>query len=200
MAKDQASTYSSCFALPSGGCSGLGCPKYGGYETDTGKITPFLGTDIQAIDLVSVQCVSQLCTTDVLSPADAGQDAPPAADAAPESGQDAPSAADGALDAGGKSCGKTSCHSGQACVLRGGGPVPRCEPAADAGCSLGLVYTDSCYSQVYGQVSPGCADPTPAPACVDLPDACSDLCGCLCPSFGGGGCTVTPEYVLCSYP
>ena len=202
IAKDQASTYSSCFAFPSGACSGLGCPKYGGYQTDTGKITPFFGTDIQAMDLVSVQCVAHLCTTDVLTPAaaDAGQDAPPVVDAATDAGQDAPSTEDSALDSGGKSCGKTTCHSGQACVLSNGGPVPRCEPATDAGCSFGLVYADVCYSQLYGQVSPGCADPAPAPGCVDLPDACSDLCGCVCPLAPGGGCIVTPQYLLCSYP
>jgi hypothetical protein len=210
----QASTYSACFALPSGACSGLGCAKYLGYQTDTGKTTHFSGADIQPIDLVSVQCVAHLCTTDVLTQADAGQDAPPVVDAATDVGQDAPpvvdaatdvgqdapSTADGALDSGGKSCGKTTCHSGQACVLSGGGPVPRCEPATDAGCSFGLVYADVCYNQFYGQVSPGCADPAPAPGCVDLPDACSDLCGCVCPLAPGGGCIVTPQYVLCSYP
>ena len=47
-------------------------------ETDTGKTTPFLGTDTQPIDLVSVRCVGHLCTTDVVPPpADAGQDVPP---------------------------------------------------------------------------------------------------------------------------
>jgi hypothetical protein len=200
IATAQASTYSACFALAPGACSGLGCAKFIGYQTDTGKTTPFLGTDIQPIDLVSVRCVANLCTTDVLTPADAGQDAPPVVDAATDAGQDAPSTADSALDSGGKSCGKTTCHSGQACVLSGGGPVPRCEPATDAGCSFGLVYADVCYSQLYGQVSPGCADPAPAPGCVDLPDACSDLCGCVCPLAPGGGCIVTPQYVLCSYP
>lgn len=199
IATAQASTYSACFALAPGACNGLGCAKFIGYQTDTGKTTPFLGTDTQPIDLVSVQCVAHLCTTDVLTPADAGQDAPSgqdlpsAADAAPDAGQDAPSTADSALDADGKSCGKTTCHSGQACVLSGGGPVPRCEPATDAGCSFGLVYADSCYSQAYGQVSPGCADPAPAPGCVDLPDACSDLCGCACHLAPGNGCIVTPQ-------
>jgi hypothetical protein len=200
IATAQASTYSACFALAPGACNGLGCAKFIGYQTDTGKTTPFLGTDIQPIDLVSVQCVASLCTTDVLTPADAGQDAHPVVDAATDAGQDAPSTADGALDADGKSCGKTTCHSGQACVLSGGGPVPRCEPATDAGCSFGLVYADVCHSQLYGQVSPGCVDPAPAPGCVDLPDACSDLCGCACPLAPGGGCIVTPQYVLCSYP
>jgi hypothetical protein len=200
MATDQESAYSGCFALPSGACNGLGCAKYVGLQTDTGKITPFLGPGTQPLDSVSVHCVAHSCTTDVLTPADAGQDAPPVVDAATDAGQDAPSTADSALDSGGKSCGKTTCHSGQACVLSGGGPVPRCEPATDAGCSFGLVYADVCYSQLYGQVSPGCADPSPAPGCVDLPDACSDLCGCVCPLAPGGGCIVTPQYVLCSYP
>ena len=193
IAKDQASRYSSCFALPLAACSGLGCPKYGGYQTDTGKITPFFGTDIQAMDLVSVHCVAHLCTTDVLTPApaDGGQDA--------LAGQDAPSAADVAPDTGGQNCGNTTCYSGQACVLSSGGPAPRCLPPVDGGCDFGLVLTNYCDSYS-GQFSPGCTDPIWRPGCVDLPDACSDLCGCICHSGGGGGCIVTPEYVLCSYP
>jgi len=193
IATAQASTYSACFALPPGACNGLGCAKSIGYQTDTGKTTPFLGTDIQPIDLVSVQCVAHLCTTDVLTPApaDGGQDA--------LAGQDAPSAADVAPDTGGQNCGNTTCYSGQACVLSSGGPAPRCLPPVDGGCDFGLVLTNYCDSYS-GQFSPGCTDPTWSPGCVDLPDACSDLCGCICPPGGGGGCIVTTEYVLCSYP
>ncbi len=70
------------FALPPGACSGLACPTYFGYVTDTGKTTPFEGTTVQPIDLVSVGCVGHLCTTDVvLPPADAGQDVGPSVDA-----------------------------------------------------------------------------------------------------------------------
>jgi hypothetical protein len=55
--------------------NGLGCAKYVGFQTDTGKITPFLGPAAEPLDSVSVHCVAHLCTTDVLSPtpADAGQ-------------------------------------------------------------------------------------------------------------------------------
>ena len=75
IATDQESAYSECFVLPSGACNGLGCAKYVGFQTDTGKITPFLGPAAEPLDSVSVHCVAHLCTTDVLSPtpADAGQ-------------------------------------------------------------------------------------------------------------------------------
>jgi hypothetical protein len=56
IAKVQANAYAGCFALPSGACSGLGCAKYFGYLTDTGKTTPFQGAGTQPIDLVSVGC------------------------------------------------------------------------------------------------------------------------------------------------
>jgi hypothetical protein len=185
IATAQASTYSACFALSPGACNGLGCAKYNGYQTDTGKTTPFLGMDTQPIDQVSVQCVAQLCTTDVLTPADAGQDAPSAADVAP--------------DTGGQPCGNTTCYAGQACALSSSGPAPRCQPPVDGGCDFGLVLTNYCDSYT-GRFSPGCTDPIWSPGCVDLPDACSDLCGCVCSPGGGGGCIVTPEYVLCSHP
>ncbi len=187
IAKAQANAYAGCFALPSGACSGLGCAKYLGYLTDTGKTTPFEGTATQPIDLVSVGCLGHLCMTDVVVPADAGQDVPSAVDAAP--------------DAGIQSCGSTTCHSGQACVLRSGGPAPLCQALGDGGCPPGLVYAFSCYIPGAGvQVSPGCTEPAPAPGCVDLPDACSDLCSCICPPVGGGECIVTSAYVLCGYP
>ena len=126
IAKAQANAYAGCFALPSGACSGLGCAKYLGYLTDTGKTTPFQGTGTQPIDLVSVGCLGHLCTTDVVPPADAGQDGPSAVDTAP--------------DVGIQSCGSTTCHSGQACVLRSGGPDPLCQALGDGGCPPGLVY------------------------------------------------------------
>ena len=188
IAKAQASAYAGCFALPPGGCGQLGCAKYLGYLTDTGKITPFLGTDTQPIDLVSVRCVGHLCTTDVVvAPADAGQDVPSAVDAAREGG--------------GQSCGSTTCHSGQACALVSGGPAPLCQALGDGGCPPGLVYAASCYDPGRGvQVIPGCTEPAPGPGCVDIPNACSDLCDCLCLARGGGGCVVTSSYLLCGYP
>ncbi len=187
-AKAQANAYAGCFALPSGACSGLGCAKYLGYLTDTGKTTPFQGTGTQPIDLVSVGCVGHLCTTDVvLPPADAGQDVPPAGDTA--------------RDAGSQSCGSTTCHSGQACVLRSGGPAPECQVLGAGGCPPGLVYAASCYDPRTGvQVSPGCTEPAPTPGCVDLPDACSgDPCNCLCPPVGTVGCYVISGYLVCAY-
>jgi hypothetical protein len=187
IAKAQASAYAGCFALPRGGCGQLGCAKYLGYLTDTGKTTPFLGTDAQPIDLVSVRCVGRLCTTDVVLPADAGQDGPSAVDAAPEGGS--------------QSCGSTTCHFGQACALVSGGPAPLCQALGDGGCPPGLVYAASCYDPGRGvQVIPGCTEPAPGPGCVDIPDACGDLCDCLCLARGGGGCVVTSAYLLCGYP
>ena len=61
IAKAQADAYAACFALPPGACNGLGCAKYLGYLTDTGKTTPFDGTATQPIDLVSVRCIT--CNT-----------------------------------------------------------------------------------------------------------------------------------------
>jgi hypothetical protein len=186
IAKAQASAYAGCFALPSGPCGG--CAEYLGYLTDTGKTTPYLGTATQPIDLVSVQCVAHLCTTDVVVPPT-------------DAGQDVPSAVDTARDAGSQSCGTTTCHSGQACVLRSGGPAPLCQALGDGGCPPGLVYAASCYTPSMGvQVIPGCTEPAPGPGCVDLPDACGDLCNCICPPVGGGECIVTSAYVLCGYP
>jgi hypothetical protein len=175
-----AAAYAACFGLPPGACNGLGCAKYLGYSTDTGQITPDEGTATNPIDSVSVRCLDSQCTTDVI-PTDGGQDA--------------------GVDAGGQSCGSTSCHSGQACVLYSGGPAPRCQAPGDGGCPTGLVSTNSCYDPATGvQRTPGCTDPPPAPGCVDLPDGCSDVCACVCGTAGGGGCSVTSLYVLCARP
>jgi hypothetical protein len=199
IAKAQASAYSGCFALSPGACSGLGCAKYVGYLTDTGKTTPFQGTGAQPIDSVSVRCVGHLCTTDVVSPEDAGQDVPPAVDA--DAGPDTPPAVDAAPDAGNQLCGNTTCHSGQACVLKMPGVPPRCTAATDGGCPFGLSPVASCESRT-DRFSPGCADPAPVPGCVDIPDACSSLCDCLCGLREGlvAGCYMTPWYLSCSYP
>jgi hypothetical protein len=186
IAKAQADAYAGCFALPPGACSGLGCPKFLGYLTDTGQITPFQGTTTQSIDLVSVQCVAHLCTTEVLTPADAGLDVA--------------SAVDAELDAATPSCGNSICHSGQTCLLVMPGPAPRCLPLVDGGCSEGLVQVATCGGGYLPPQSPGCTDPRPTPYCADIPDGCGDLCDCLCPSLGGGGCMMTFEYMACAYP
>ena len=82
IAKAQASAYSACFRCPLGRAAALHAQHTLGYVTDTGKTTPFEGTTVQPIDLVSVGCVGHLCTTDVvLPPADAGQDVGPSVDA-----------------------------------------------------------------------------------------------------------------------
>jgi hypothetical protein len=196
IAKAQASAYSGCFALPPGACSGLRCAKFLGYLTDTGKTTPFQGTATQPLDWVSVSCVDHLCTTDVVSPADAGHDAPPVVDA--DAGRDAPPAVDAAPDAS-QLCGSTICRSGQACVLKMPGVAPRCMAATDGGCPFGLSPVASCDSYT-GRFSPGCADPAPAPGCVDIPDACDSLCKCLCGLSENMGCFRFPGYLSCAYP
>jgi len=73
-AKAQSSTYASCLALPAGACKGLGCAKFLGYTTDTGRTTPMGSASSQPIDLVSVHCLNQLCTTDVVDTGDGGRD------------------------------------------------------------------------------------------------------------------------------
>jgi len=85
IATAQANAYSGCFALAPGACSGLGCAKYLGYQTDTGRTTPWQGTTPPPIDLVSVGCVGHLCTTDVGAVQDAAPDAY-AGDAATDAG------------------------------------------------------------------------------------------------------------------
>ena len=74
-AKAQASIYASCLALPAGACQGLGCAKFLGYTTDTGRTTPVGNSSSQPIDFVSVSCLNQLCTTDVVDTGDGGRDA-----------------------------------------------------------------------------------------------------------------------------
>lgn len=186
VAKSEASVYSGCFTMSPSACSGLGCATYFGYVTDTGRTTPWSQSETQPIDLVVVRCAGHLCTTDVV-PTDGGQDAAYAADAA--------------LDAGEQSCGSGTCHSGQACVLRSGGPALLCQAPGDGGCPPGLMPSTSCYDPSTGlQRNPGCTTPVPAPACVNVPNGCSDLCACVCPTGGGGTCSLTPAYLLCALP
>jgi hypothetical protein len=187
-AKSQSSAYAKCIALPSGACNGLGCAKFLGYITDTGRTRPVRSTSSQPIDFVSVRCLNQLCTTDVMDIQDAGQDAP--------------SAVDAAEDLAVQRCGDAgACGSGQACVLTGGGPAPRCLPAEDGGlCSFGLVPVDSCSFSGGNAYRPGCSDPVPVPNCVDLPDGCGDICACLCHLSASAGCYKGPGYTICSHP
>ncbi len=186
-AKSQSSTYASCLALPPGACMGLGCAKFIGYSTDTGRTTP-AGSTTSPIDFVAVHCRNQLCTTDVVDVQDAGRDVAPVVDAA--------------VDLVAQSCGDAgACGSGQACVLSSGGPAPRCQGQDDGGaCGFGLVPVNACGSPGGTQYRPGCADPTPVPKCVGLADGCSDPCSCVCPPAGGGSCYKGPGYTICGYP
>ena len=187
-AKSQASIYASCLALPPGACAGLGCAKFLGYSTDTGRTTPNNGSSSQPIDLVTVHCLNQVCTSDVVATQDGGQDAAPIVDAA--------------VDAAGQTCNGTACGPGQACVLTTGGPQPQCTGVPEAGpCPGGLVVTASCHSYANGiDYHPGCTSPAPAPRCVPLADGCGDVCACVCPTGGGAGCYAGPGYTICGMP
>jgi hypothetical protein len=207
LAKSESSTYAGCLAPPPGGCQGLGCAKYLGYLTDTGRATPVVGASENPIDFVSVHCLSQLCTADVVE-RDAGADAPtadaPRADApiADVPIADAP-ATDGAPDAAAEKCGDAAaCGPRQACFLIGGGPVPLCESPIDAGtCREDLVLVASCSvggGPTYWQ--PGCTPPPPSPKCTQLPDGCGDPCACLCPNTIAGACHPMFGYIACSMP
>jgi hypothetical protein len=186
-AKSQSSTYASCSVLPPGACDGRGCGKIPGYATDTGRTTPTGGSSSHPIDLVSVHCLNQLCTSDVADVQDAGQDVPPAVDAA--------------VDLSAQGCGDAAaCGSGQACVLSGGSVPGRCLAQEDGGaCSVGLLQVSLCTTPGGTIYRPGCTDPSGVPLCVGLADGCSDPCSCVCP-FGGGACTKGPGYTICMYP
>jgi hypothetical protein len=171
---------SSC-RFPALTCGNLGCASFTYQRGEDGKYTDQGGT-------IGLECVSGQCKTFVM---------PGGADAAADGG---PSALDTAGDAGSQSCGSTTCHSGQACVLVSPGPVPRCQAPVDGGCPFGLVYAAFCGGGYLPALSPGCTDPAPAPFCRDLPDGCDGLCDCACPLNPPSGCTVTPAYVLCAYP
>jgi hypothetical protein len=71
--KSEQTAFASCFGLPPNACQGLGCAKFVGYVTDTGKMTPYDATVQNPRDLVTVHCVAKLCTTDVVS-LDGGHD------------------------------------------------------------------------------------------------------------------------------
>jgi hypothetical protein len=118
---------------------------------------------------------------DVVSSADAGQDVPPAEDAAADANQ---------------SCGDTTCHSGQACVMSAGAYIRPCTAPVDGGCPLGLVPVAACGEGYLPALSPGCIDPPPTPSCVDIPDACDDLCNCVCHA----PCRATGTSYVCEYP
>ena len=71
--KSEQMAFASCFALPPNACQGLGCASYIGYMTDTGKTTEYDPTVKNQLDLVTVQCIAKVCTTDVVVP-DGGRD------------------------------------------------------------------------------------------------------------------------------
>jgi hypothetical protein len=185
-AKVESSNYAACVGTPT--CDGLGCARLNGVVTDTGRSTIVA----QPLEHVAVRCSNHLCTTYLLDEVDAGIDTTP----------DAPSA-DAAPDAI-PPCGDATCGPRQVCVLIGGGPVPLCVPTNDAGiCDPQMVRVDSC--SVGGgptHYQPGCTTPPPSPSCRDFPDACSDVCSCVCGMSAAplGGCLRTGAYYTCSYP
>lgn len=71
--KSDQMAFASCFALPPNACQGLGCAKFIGYMTDTGKTTEYDRTVKNQLDLVTVHCIAKVCTTDVVV-LDAGRD------------------------------------------------------------------------------------------------------------------------------
>jgi hypothetical protein len=191
VAKSQADAYRGC-TMTIGLCGGMGCARYNAYETDTGRLTTLGPDGTMPVNLVSVRCVNQLCTTDAVEPRDAGpsaaQDSPQAqdTDAAPDS--------DGRLDSG-PPCGDSTCGSNQACLLNRLYGVPPCETPADGGaCAPGLVLVPSCTTYYSLELQPGCTPPPPTPRCRDLPDACANPCSCLCPA---GVCNTTDSYYTC---
>jgi hypothetical protein len=200
-AKSQSGTYATCLALPPGACQGLGCAKFLGYSTDTGKTTPVGGSSDNPLDWVTVHCLNQICTTDVLADQDGGRDAP---------ATDAPvdSAVTALADGGSTICGSSVCSATQLCIRPScaGGTAPPCLPIVDAGaCPAGYTFTTSCqYPIGGGGPGPGCLPPAcvnPPPFCLDTPAACNAklTCGCL-PSTvcgtGGGGCMMISASVV----
>jgi len=143
-----------------------------------------------------VSCVNGLCTTDLVNDLDGGAggvDVPavdaPAADAVPDA---APL------------CGNAVCGAREVCVLVVGGPVPLCLPTNDGGtCDPSMVRVDSCsVGGGPGGYQPGCTTPAPSPTCHDVPDACADICQCVCHMSAAplGGCQRLGGYFSCSYP
>ena len=190
-AKSQSGTYATCLALPPGACQGLGCAKFLGYSTDTGKTTPVGGSSDNPLDWVTVHCLNQICTTDVLADQDGGPDAP-AADAP------ADSAVTTTGDGGSTVCGSSVCTATQLCIRPycGGGIPPRCQAVGDGGtCPPNYTYSSLCTSMA-GMTGPGCQPPpcvNPPPFCLDVPVTCSAQLTCTCLpqnicGTGGGMC------------
>ncbi len=155
----------------------------------TGGGTPDGGGQVACPDGNGSGLPDQLCTSDAADIQDAGRDVPPAVDPA--------------VDLAAQTCGDAAaCGSGQACVLMGGGPVPRCLAQDDGGaCGFGLVPVDSCSSYGGAAFRPGCTDPLPTPQCRGLADGCGDPCSCVCPAGTvGGGCYQGSGYTICSAP
>ena len=196
----QSVTYAACLALPPGACQGLGCAKFLGYSTDTGKTTPVGNSSDNPLDWVTVHCLNQICTTDVLAAQDGGRDAQ-TADAPADSGVTPPG------DGGSSVCGSTVCTATQLCIRPScaGGTAPPCVAIGDAGsCPTGYTFSSFCQYATGGGTGAGCLPPAcvnPPPFCLDTPAACSTklTCGCL-PSnvcgTGGGGCMMISSSVV----
>ena len=190
-AKSQSGTYATCLALPPGACQGLGCAKFLGYSTDTGKTTPVGGSSDNPLDWVTVHCLNQICTTDVLAAQDGGLDAP-------EADALADSAVTTTGDGGSTVCGSSVCTATQLCIRPycGGGTAPPClTPLDGGGCPVGFTYVSSCPPEMLGRGS-GCTPVPcvdPPPFCLDVPAACSAKLTCTCLpqdvcGTGGGMC------------
>ncbi len=65
VAKLRADSYRAC-TMTIGLCGGMGCPRSNAYETDTGRLTTQGPNGTMPLNLVSVRCVNQLCTTDAV--------------------------------------------------------------------------------------------------------------------------------------
>jgi hypothetical protein len=139
-AKSAADAYAACLALPPGACAGLGCAKFLGYVTDTGRTTPSVAATEKPIDWVVVRCSNGLCTSDVAQQSCDGACQP-----------DVGSSACSNSCAGGTPCPNrcsAACAQGKICCPWAGGP---CIPNDAGGCSGAQGYS--------------CATPTAAGAC-----------------------------------
>jgi hypothetical protein len=199
-ATSQSGTYAACLALPPGACQGLGCAKMLGYSTDTGKTTPVEVSSGNPLDWVTVHCLDQICTTDVLATQDGGRDAQ-TADAPVDAAVTPPG------DGGSSVCGSSVCTATQLCVRPScaGGTAPPCVAIGEAGaCPTGYTFSSFCQYATGGGAGPGCLPPpcvSPPPFCLDTPAACDAklTCGCLPATVcgtGGGGCMMISASVV----
>ena len=129
-AKSATDAYAACLALPPGACAGLGCAKFLGYVTDTGRTTPVVAATEKPIDWVVVRCSNGLCTSYVPQQSCDGACQP-----------DVDSSACSDSCAGGTPCPdrcSAACAQGKICCPWAGGP---CIPNDAGGCSGAQGYS-----------------------------------------------------------